>query len=231
MENAEALFLRKEELNPELVPYVQKGPLGLMIHHPVIIQIMYHESSNAWVNEYFKHASQRVQEAREAKDWEKFVFAHERPYRLNALLEAYNAGLTFEKGRYWGLVGEVWVDSENIYQNLKLWRHIWSRPCKQQMWVMGEDDRLQHDSLPSEFTIYRGTNYKSSVRGLSWTLDPDKAEWFARRFKTKKNSIIVVSAQVRKICTLAYFGSRNEQEIVVDPLELRNMKVIKNEKA
>ena len=58
--------------------------------------------------------------------------------------------------------------------------------------------------------------------GISWTLDYNKAEWFARRFLAGGTGYGVVA---EAICNpkdvIAYFESRGEKEIVIDPSKVR----------
>ena len=55
------------------------------------------------------------------------------------------------------------------------------------------------------------------MKGWSWTTDPDKAEWFARRFAVRGKECFVAEGTVSKQYVIAYFTGRNESEIVVDP--------------
>jgi hypothetical protein len=66
-------------------------------------------------------------------------------------------------------------------------------------------------------TIYRGCRSGRKI-GWSWTLDRRKAKWFARRFEEYvEGSPIVLIGEVNKKDVIAYFASRKEKEIVVDP--------------
>ena len=54
--------------------------------------------------------------------------------------------------------------------------------------------------------------------GWSWTLDLEKAEWFARRFASMEGSEPVLThGMVAKADVVAYFTRRNEEEILVAP--------------
>lgn len=63
-------------------------------------------------------------------------------------------------------------------------------------------------------------------KGLSWTIDQSKAEWFARRFAmlTHLGQPRLMEGIVKKKDVLAYFNGRKEKEIVVDPANVRSMK-------
>jgi hypothetical protein len=47
---------------------------------------------------------------------------------------------------------------------------------------------------------------------LSWTLDRERAEWFANRFDQKG---IVIEKAIGKEEIVAYFSGRGDQEIIV----------------
>lgn len=80
-----------------------------------------------------------------------------------------------------------------------------------------------------EITIWRGVNDPDDGRGISWTRDKDKAAWFAKRFARlngKDKTPAVFEATVFPENVLACFDGRGEQEVVVDPRGLRNLRRI-----
>jgi hypothetical protein len=46
-------------------------------------------------------------------------------------------------------------------------------------------DAEERAALPDVVTILRGFTHAEGARGLSWTLDRERAEWFARRFRAQ----------------------------------------------
>lgn len=48
--------------------------------------------------------------------------------------------------------------------------------------LMSKDDYEYYQQLPDVITIYRGVSTGRNPKGLSWTDDYNKAEWFANRF-------------------------------------------------
>lgn len=89
-------------------------------------------------------------------------------------------------------------------------------------YLMDEEEFQQYQELEDPVTIYRGvTSYiAKNIRALSWTLDRDTAEWFAHRFGEEGT---VYEAQIQKSHILAFFGGRNESEVVVDPKHLEQI--------
>ncbi len=89
-------------------------------------------------------------------------------------------------------------------------RSFLMKECEQQLWK----------TLPERITVYRGINSKGKVKGLSWTLSEDKARWFADRWNGKG---IVYKATINKTDSFAYFGTRGEDEIVLDCNKLHDI--------
>ena len=84
---------------------------------------------------------------------------------------------------------------------------------------MEQEERKALAALPDRLTIYRGVHIKKgTLRGLSWTLDRERAEWFANRWAKRRPYL--VEAEVLKSDVRAYFLDRNEAEIIVLPNRL-----------
>lgn len=80
--------------------------------------------------------------------------------------------------------------------------------------LMSEDELRFYNDLPQKFTAYRGVSVGRKPYGASFTLDRDKAIWFANRFG--KDGIQLAEVEISKENIFAYFNCRNESEIVVD---------------
>lgn len=88
---------------------------------------------------------------------------------------------------------------------------------------MTEEDYLYYNNLPSEIEVFRGVSKGRVELGLSWTDNREKAIWFMERFKGKKmGEQKLLKATIRKDDVLAYFNTRNEQEIVVDVFAIQD---------
>jgi hypothetical protein len=73
--------------------------------------------------------------------------------------------------------------------------------------------KADHDG---KLTIYRGESLESSniKKVLSWTLDHDKAIWFAKRMNFSGVGY-VYTAKVKPLKVIAYLDSREESEVLV----------------
>lgn len=209
---ASELLCREEKLLPELKPYEHNGRLGLCIHHPLLIELFYNPDHAALVNERFRQKKRAATEAFEKKLWSSYIFLHERPYRLPALLRAVTAGMT--EAAHYRLVSDVWIDSENIWQHRNEWTLIWKSLVNPHL-VMSDAERLRYDHLPKEVVIWRGVRHHTHwLKGLSWTMDKERAVWFAHRLATKANHPVVVKGLIKREKILSYFDGRNESEVV-----------------
>ena len=88
--------------------------------------------------------------------------------------------------------------------------------------LMEDDEYEQLQELDDTLTVYRGvTSYNAdNVKALSWTLNKEKAEWFAHRFN---DDGAVYEAQIDKKHIFAIFNGRNESEVVLDPQYLTDI--------
>jgi hypothetical protein len=218
-----ALMDRHEELHPDLKPWLVPMKSGLMLKHPLVFNAFHGDQMNAWANERYRLKLAALDQARASGDWYTYIWLHERPHRVEALQDiAFNL-----RGReYWEMMSHVWSDSENIWQHRRAWRQVWLSKEPERDMVMDATEREHLASLPDGLTIYRGVSLRCAMHGLSWTLDREKAQWFAnRRLCFKRRRPIVLQTVARKADVMAYFAGRNEQEIVVHPNIARKLAI------
>jgi len=77
-----------------------------------------------------------------------------------------------------------------------------------------------------ELTVYRGISAGRNRRRLSWTTDPDRAAWFARRYAYYFGHGTVLAAEVSPRHVLGIFHGRREAEVVVNFRGLRNIREV-----
>ena len=117
---------------------------------------------------------------------------------------------------YWKVLGEIFNYVECNSANTGIWLKLLKSPRPGREHLMDYDERTALAALPGEFTVWRGASPEYKV-GMSWTLDREKAMWFAEHRWTGAR---VFQTVVKKTNVLAHFLSRDESEIVVDPREL-----------
>ena len=117
------------------------------------------------------------------------------------------------------LFREAWITSENPNDdvNVKIRTLVSWYKNSNKKYLMEEDDFNVYNNLEDEFTIYRGVGINRNPKGLSWTMNKEKAQWFANRFG---GNGYIETAKINKKDVLAYFNSRGEEEIVADVYKL-----------
>jgi hypothetical protein len=207
MINLQEIIDRKEDLLPELAICLTDGPFGQCIEHPLIKEMFYTPQLNALYNEQFKRKTEAINKCLKEKKYHQYVFYYERPYRLHAFQ---NIAIQLDPQTYWKLLGSIWIDSENIWQNIKLWKTFLSANIPNKEYFMTEEDRATFNALPDKLTIHRG--YDKSPHGLSYSLSKTKATWFANRFN-RNGKVKTITIDKSKV--FAYLGGRNEKEIII----------------
>lgn len=119
----------------------------------------------------------------------------------------------------------AWVTAENPNMDVNCsLRYLVScfRYCDKKE-LMVEEDYQFFQQLPDEVRVYRGVTPGHNPKGLSWTLNYEKAAWFSRRFETENEKGYILTAIANKKDILAYFNTRNEDEVVCDTKKLINI--------
>lgn len=115
------LMNKKEDLHPDLVPYLVVENKIPYLKHPLLYVIMPSEAMYASYNKRYEVIKSMIAKSMEEEDFEGYVFHHERPYRVEAFMDIES---NLSDKRYWSLLGEVWTDSENTWQNIDEWNEL-----------------------------------------------------------------------------------------------------------
>lgn len=210
-----APVFRPEPLSPRLRRHIVTMPSGVrVLRHPYVTGL-YAEELHAMFNARLEHVTTEVQAALQRRDLEGFVFLHERPFRLTALLEY--VGTVGANSIHADALAEatinVWVDCEGPSVNRAAWAHlfrVYVAPSH-----IGAEAKATVPAL-----LYRGAVAERNV-GMSWTPDLELAQWFARRngmFAKRKPVTYQVAARPDDV--LARCDQR-EPEFILDPRSLR----------
>jgi hypothetical protein len=208
---AEHVRLAAEALHPDLEPYVEDGPLGKQLRHPLVYQVPL--LINGHANQMYEHKLRQLERAEAENNYPLLVYLYERPYRLQALVDLFlQKEIPDEK--YWELLGDVFTDTENAWQNKSTWQMLFASDRPFRFAMMRPEDVAAFEALPDVVTIYRGCNY-ANKNGLSWSLSEETAQFFADRFYKNDNTGMILEAQVKKSDVIALLNHRNEQEILL----------------
>lgn len=213
------LLTKKEPLHEDLVPYVFDGPFGPCLKHPLVFAIVgFDQERAAFYNRQYQEKKKLLKEYEQSKDFGAAIFLHERPYRFEFFAKiAHN----LDAAEYWQAFADAWIDSENIWQYNNLIRSLLKnkKHAEYRHLIMNEDERKYLASLPDTIEIWRGCIWKNR-NGLSWTLDKEKAVWFAKRLGTK--TPYLHSGVVAKKKVIAYLNGRSEDEVIVFTKDISN---------
>jgi hypothetical protein len=140
-------------------------------------------------------------------NWEMYLHVVvERPWRMSTLERMYERG-RIDRGKLADLLPGIWTDTELPSTNLDdpayLWREV----------DFATDDEEAWEALPETMTVYRG----GPEGGISWTLDRERAQWFADRFGVGHP---LWTTAVTKAQVFGFLTGRGEQEIILDPDEV-----------
>lgn len=123
------------------------------------------------------------------------------------------------------IVHRTWTWSYNIWEHRDQWREILGGARRSLGSFTSPSDLNKLKLLSDPLTVYRGCCEKNQ-RGFSWTLDKQRAEYYAAFTQgwTKAKQRLIISGVVRKVDVIAYITTRNEEEIVVLPENVTEIK-------
>jgi hypothetical protein len=218
-----------EPLVPELEAYTYFDPKlkMMLVKHPLVYSVPHHDAMNAVVNAQFRAKVEAVAAAEQKGEWGKYLALHEKPYRVEAFHHVKNKLGAFE---YWELLSEVWVSLENVWQYQQVLKQLIFDPVPKDLLVsrhhmMSLDEQFVFNGLSGQIRIFRGC-LKHNKKGLSWTLDREKAIWFANRF-AKHAQPLLVSGYVDADKIAAYLDCRGEKEVILNPNHVEGWNVKK----
>lgn len=180
-----------------------------------VINILESESN---LNRWREYVAERIDSAESADEIYSRIT---KPYRLTFLKYA---GKYLSEKNFAEMLCAAWVSSENPNSDVNVSQSELLRMFRSadKSLLMTAEERKRLDELDDPVTVYRGvTPYNAkSVKAMSWTLDYEKALWFAKRFDSDGT---VYTAEIEKSHILALLDGRDESEIVVEPSYLLNI--------
>lgn len=161
----------------------------------------------------------------EAKDVFHIFWMITKPYKATFFkyINKYLSNEDFSK-----ILIDIWVSCEfqsldvNVSMNdfLKWFKRI------DKNIVMNDEEKTYFKSLPEKVEIFRGVQDIQFKNGISWTSNKDCAIWFAERFKRSNSKSILLSTKVNKNDILLYTNCRGEDEVIINPFKLENIKSV-----
>ena len=194
---------------------------GLFVQHPYFGQVVDAVQVNGKLEmvdlrepEGLRKVRERVRKTIDAVEHYSQFFVFVRAPFLPAFFKFTQSHLSLKD--YSEALADVWtlVEFPNVDVNVSTREFIEYFQRAHKEWLMDEDEYEFYKNLPEEITVYRGTGKGARhLLGLSWTLDYEKAKWFATRWNKKG---VIYKGKILKENVLAYFSRRNESEVVID---------------
>lgn len=223
-DSLDELLFRKEPLHPELEARKECLDGMWVVRHPLVYSVPHAEGFNALLNANLFQKKEALKQALLDRKFSRYVFLHERPWRLDALLEVVPL---MTDPDYWQLLRQVYQDSENVEQNPALWRKALTAQKSQRTQMMNVEELNALEQLPEKVTVWRGaTDDEELSAGYSWTVRENVAHWFASRLARSSDAGIVACGVARKERVIAHLLSRNEFEIIALPEDVLIQKVM-----
>jgi hypothetical protein len=162
--------------------------------------------------DFYKYIGDKINNAKDLGEIYRLI---NNPYKLTFF--KYISNFLSEKD-YANYLENVWISQENPNmdincppkESVKLFRKA------NKEYLMNKEDYEVYKNFPEEMVVYRGVGIGRTPAGLSWTVNLEKAEWFAHRFDTENEKGYIQKLTVKKENILAYFNTRGEDEVVVD---------------
>ncbi len=220
------ILISKVAINLLEIPITRKniGNFGI-VYHPFFhsTAVPYKEEIIDIFNDKDKFQNYVIElkeHIKKEKDVYRIMFLLNKPYRMYFLYLIQNY---LDKQTFATLLKECYTETEfpNHDANVSV-SEIKDMFIKADKNLLMDKDEIKiFNKLENELTIYRGFYSNKYYDALSWTLDIDKAHFFATRFSNDTGSIY--QANIKKDNIYAYFDCRNEKEIIVDYTKLYNI--------
>ena len=220
---------QKETLCKELAGCIVQTRIGPMIKHHFInttydSQPNKKNKENGKWNEALRIKKKHYDDCLLENDFETISWLIERPWRISWLHA--NKELVIEKvgiPMYYEILGDVFNDTETAHKHkdeiIELF-NFGGNP----LLMMNAEELIKFQELPDVLKVWRGVQsgedvFESSLLGCSWTLDFEKAKWFAKRGRGnlfQEPYPLIFELEIKKEEVLSYITRRNESEIIID---------------
>ncbi len=220
---------KEETLCKELSRCIVQTPIGPMIKHQYI-NSTYHskpykkDKENGKWNEELRLKKKYYEDYLSENDFESISWLIERPWRISWLYA--NKEIVIEKvgiPMYYEILGDVFNDTETAHKHKDEIIELFNYGGNPLL-MMNEEELKQFNELPDVLKIWRGVEsgedvFEIRLLGCSWTLDFEKALWFAKRGRGPLNEEpypLIFELEIKKEEVLSFITRRNESEIILD---------------
>lgn len=211
----------RDGLPEELWPYAYKDEMwGWCIKHPLYWEPTGFHHSPAQITQRFARVKEHHDEAIAKGNWGMASVLIAAPHGIDWAIEHEE-----EMGRenFRACLASAWLHTE--YPHAQNQSKI-KRAFRRAGWMTDITGDVNDEHAPGRTTmplkLYRGTTDKRGKRGMSWTAEPERAVWFAKRWAKNVEGTVdagtgcVWSATVEPSRMYAYFYGRGEAEYVIN---------------
>ncbi len=160
-------------------------------------------------------------EAIETRDWTRFLHRCPKPHRVEVFAMLADK---LTDAEYWRILRDVWEAVENQWQEKSRILRLTSAKRPRREVMMDADELVVFRAFGETVAVFRGHLPNRNLRGWSWTLNCQVAEWFAKRFALPSRLGAVAAGWAPRKHIVAYLNRRREQEVLVNP---RHVKVLR----
>lgn len=222
---------KKEKLRSELVECLSGNHSFIFIknrfvNHPYISKPNEKTTFNGMMNNLYDIKLKEFNELISEENYIDAVDVIERPWRIEWTFE--NKELIVEKKGikyYYELLGDVYNDTENAREFKDEIVELFQFGKSPRL-MMNDDELSDFEKLPERIKVWRGVGVNNAIEedliGSSWTIDYDKALFFANRntrFKDESYPLIF-GIEIEKTDVLSFITRRKESEIILDHTKL-----------
>lgn len=213
------MVTRSHDINEKYGRYLEPSSFrGCILRHPLLVE--HCDPGRGLMTEWIIESKEGdIKRLKEKNKWYQVIFMYANPY----LLDAFRKNVKhFDNKTYWKILAAVWTQQEQLWRKRKVFLNLLQSPRPERQCLMSAPERRKLDGLPNVIPVFRGFTGARGVKGMSWTLDQKKAEWFAKRYAAIEHigPPKLAKAKAKKKDVLAYFNGRKEKEIVIDPEKL-----------
>jgi hypothetical protein len=216
----------EEPLDSRHHRYLEADPMfGYLLKHPLYRGHLSDPSHGCYENAIILMQQRTLDKLVAEGQWLDALRIHIPQFHLQAFRKYEKH---FDDKAFWELLTAIWVTQEQLWPNRKAFLQLFQSNRPKRDCLMTASERRKIDTLPDRFPIYRGFIGKRG-EGLSWTIDRTTAIWFASRFAVVEQfgKPKLIEGVARKKDVLAYFNSRKEKEIIINPAKVTKQVVTK----
>jgi len=121
------------------------------LKHPLVFDIPYSPVKNALFNKQYTLKTEEAVRLAGNKGLCCLCIPSRETLQAGQFMECVKFGMMDLP--YWELLKEIWVNSENIWQNVDIWRELLSSTREHKEYFMGEENLALFAALPDKINI------------------------------------------------------------------------------